>query len=54
MEAVGQLAAGVAHNFNNLLQVTMGYTDLLLDECEDGWCGRPRWRSGARPSAAPR
>jgi len=32
MEAVGQLAAGVAHNFNNLLQVTMGYTDMLLDE----------------------
>jgi signal transduction histidine kinase len=35
MEAVGQLAAGVAHNFNNLLQVTMGYTELLLDEQED-------------------
>jgi signal transduction histidine kinase len=35
MEAVGQLAAGVAHNFNNLLQVTMGYTDILLDDCED-------------------
>jgi len=35
MEAVGQLAAGVAHNFNNLLQVTMGYTDMLLDEQED-------------------
>jgi signal transduction histidine kinase/CheY-like chemotaxis protein len=32
MEAVGQLAAGVAHNFNNLLQVTMGYTDILLDD----------------------
>jgi signal transduction histidine kinase/ActR/RegA family two-component response regulator len=32
MEAIGQLAAGVAHNFNNLLQVTMGYTDMLLDE----------------------
>jgi two-component system cell cycle sensor histidine kinase/response regulator CckA len=31
MEAVGQLAAGVAHNFNNLLQVTMGYIDLLVD-----------------------
>jgi signal transduction histidine kinase/CheY-like chemotaxis protein len=31
IEAVGQLAAGVAHNFNNLLQVTMGYTDMLLD-----------------------
>ena len=35
MEAVGQLAAGVAHNFNNLLQVTMGYADILLDERED-------------------
>src|SRR5262249_4241975 len=35
MEAVGQLAAGVAHNFNNLLQVTMGYADILLDESED-------------------
>jgi two-component system, cell cycle sensor histidine kinase and response regulator CckA len=31
MDAVGQLVAGVAHNFNNLLTVTMGYTDLLLD-----------------------
>jgi signal transduction histidine kinase/CheY-like chemotaxis protein len=31
MEAVGQLAAGVAHNFNNLLQVTMGYADVLAD-----------------------
>ena len=35
MEAIGQLAAGVAHNFNNLLQVTMGYTDMLLDEREN-------------------
>ena len=35
MEAVGQLAAGVAHNFNNLLQVTMGYTDILLHDSED-------------------
>jgi PAS domain S-box-containing protein len=31
MEAVGQLVAGVAHNFNNLLTVTMGYADLLLE-----------------------
>ena len=30
-EAVGQLSAGVAHNFNNLLTVTMGYTDVLQD-----------------------
>jgi PAS domain S-box-containing protein len=31
MEAVGQLVAGVAHNFNNLMTVTMGYTDILQD-----------------------
>jgi two-component system cell cycle sensor histidine kinase/response regulator CckA len=36
MEVVGQLAAGVAHNFNNLLQVTMGYTDILMDARHDG------------------
>ncbi len=34
-EAVGQLVAGVAHNFNNLLTVTMGYTDLLLERHGD-------------------
>jgi len=42
MEAVGQLAAGVAHNFNNLLQVTLGYADMLLDDRED-----PELRSAA-------
>jgi two-component system cell cycle sensor histidine kinase/response regulator CckA len=31
MEAVGQLVAGVAHNFNNLLTVTMGYTEILRE-----------------------
>src|SRR5437588_164871 len=33
-DAIGyraQRVAGVAHNSNNLLTVTMGYTDLLLD-----------------------
>jgi two-component system, cell cycle sensor histidine kinase and response regulator CckA len=29
MEVVGQLAAGVAHDFNNILAVIMGYGDLL-------------------------
>jgi two-component system cell cycle sensor histidine kinase/response regulator CckA len=31
MEAVGQLVAGVAHNFNNILTITMGYTDVLIE-----------------------
>jgi signal transduction histidine kinase len=31
LEAIGQLVEGVAHNFNDLLTVTMGYTDGLLD-----------------------
>jgi signal transduction histidine kinase len=35
LEAVGQLVAGVAHNFNNLLTITMGYTDLLMDTASD-------------------
>ena len=29
VEAIGQLSAGVAHNFNNLLTITMGYADVL-------------------------
>ena len=36
MEAIGQLVAGVAHNFNNLLIVTMGYADNLLDRHPPG------------------
>ncbi len=32
MEAVGTLAGGVAHDFNNILQVALGYSELILGD----------------------
>ena len=34
MEAIGRLAGGIAHKFNNLLQVILGYCKVLLNQSE--------------------
>jgi hypothetical protein len=36
MEAVGQLASGVAHDFNNILNIITGYAEMLYDRLPDG------------------
>lgn len=42
MEAIGRLAGGVAHDFNTLLNVMLGYAELLLSELPLGHALRDR------------
>jgi signal transduction histidine kinase/CheY-like chemotaxis protein len=35
LESVGRLASGIAHDFNNLLMVILGYTQSMIETCED-------------------
>ncbi len=41
METLGRLTAGFAHNFANLIQIVMGYTDIVMQDLNDGQKSTP-------------
>lgn len=36
MESLGRIAGGVAHDFNNMLNIILGYTEMIMDGLEPG------------------
>ena len=58
MEAIGTLAGGVAHDFNNILSAILGNAELGLERCAGKFARRPASSRGdqsrpPRPRACP-
>ena len=53
MEVIGRMAAGIAHEFNNILTVIQGDVGLLQSVNSSGSTREPCWIKSCRPANAP-